>query len=424
MDVIVIGGGIVGLSSAYALAQRGASVRLFEKGSLGMGSTARSAGGIRSQFETPVNVALSLASKRVWNEFEERFGVDIGYRKTGYLFLARSEAVAGTFRENVRMQQRLGADSEFLDPAEAGEICEGLITEQFVAATYNGDDGFADPNLAVQGYAGAAREAGVDIRTGTAVTGLLTDGDAVVGVETAEERHDAEFVVNAGGPCAREIGAMAGVDLPIHPRRRQIAVVDATRPVPEDDPLTIDLETGSYFRPEREGAALVGGHFDDEDPDQDPDEYDDSMELDWAADAVEGADVVVTATTSSEPVFPADALQDGALVVAIGAYTAEMQEVEAAVYERAGRVFADVPAEVAETGDLLAADLDEPDLVPLGDLLAAGDGDRSGERSVSGEAFDDDLVVVKSVGSATLDATAGAAIYEAAEGAGTDVSME
>ena len=289
MDVIVIGGGIVGLSSAYALAQRGASVRLFEKDSLGMGSTARSAGGIRSQFETPVNVALSLASKRVWNEFEERFGVDIGYRKTGYLFLARSEAVAGTFRENVRMQQRLGADSEFLDPAEAGEICEGLITEQFAAATYNGDDGFADPNLAVQGYAGAAREAGVDIRTGTAVTGLLTDGDAVVGVETAEERHDADFLINAGGPCARGIGAMAGVDLPIHPRRRQIAVIDATRPVPEDDPLTIDLETGSYFRPEREGAALVGGHFDDEDPDQDPDEYDDSMELDWAADAVERA---------------------------------------------------------------------------------------------------------------------------------------
>ena len=289
MDVIVIGGGIVGLSSAYALAQRGASVGLFEKDSLGMGSTARSAGGIRSQFETPVNVALSLASKRVWNEFEERFGVDIGYRKTGYLFLARSEDVAETFRENVRMQQRLGADSEFLDPAEAGEICEGLITEQFVAATYNGDDGFADPNLAVQGYASAAREAGVDIRTGTAVTGLVTDGDAVVGVETAEERHDADFLINAGGPCAREIGAMAGVDLPIHPRRRQIAVVDATRPVPEDDPLTIDLETGSYFRPEREGAALVGGHFDDEDPDQDPDEYDDSMELDWAADAVERA---------------------------------------------------------------------------------------------------------------------------------------
>ena len=289
MDVIVIGGGIVGLSASYYLAERGADVRLFEKGSLGNGSTARSAGGIRSQFDTAVNVELSLASKRVWNAFEDRFGVDMAYRKTGYLFLARSEAVAEMFRENVQMQRDLGAESEFLTPEEAREHCEGLSAEQFVAATYNGDDGFADPNLAVQGYAGGVREAGVDIRTGTAVTDLRQDGEAVVGVVTGDGRFDADFVVNAGGPYATEIGRMAGASLPIHPRRRQIAVVDATRPVPEDDPLTIDLETGSYFRPEREGAALVGGHFAEDDPDQDPDSHDDSMELAWAADAVERA---------------------------------------------------------------------------------------------------------------------------------------
>ena len=289
MDVIVIGGGIVGLSASYYLAERGADVRLFEKGSLGNGSTARSAGGIRSQFDTAVNVELSLASKRVWNAFEDRFGVDMAYRKTGYLFLARSEAVAETFRENVQMQRDLGAESEFLTPEEAREHCEGLSAEQFVAATYNGDDGFADPNLAVQGYAGGVREAGVDIRTGTAVTDLRQDGEAVVGVVTGDGRFGADFVVNAGGPYATEIGRMAGASLPIHPRRRQIAVVDATRPVPEDDPLTIDLETGSYFRPEREGAALVGGHFAEDDPDQDPDSHDDSMELAWAADAVERA---------------------------------------------------------------------------------------------------------------------------------------
>jgi len=286
MDVTVIGGGIVGLSAAYYLAERDADVTLYEKGSLGMGSTARSAGGIRSQFETPVNVELSLASKRVWNEFESAFGVDIAYRKTGYLLLARSQAVAETFREEVRMQRDLGAVSEFLSPEEATAHCEGLVADRFVGATYNGDDGFADPNLAVQGYAGAAREAGVDIRTGTAVTGMRQKSDAVVGIETEEARHRADFVVNAGGPHARQLGAMAGVELPIRPRQRQIAVVDATVPVPEGDPLTIDLETGSYFRPEREGAALVGGHFADSDPDQDPDDYDDSMEMAWAADAV------------------------------------------------------------------------------------------------------------------------------------------
>ncbi|SDJ48101.1 sarcosine oxidase subunit beta [Halovenus aranensis] len=293
MDVSVIGGGIVGLSAAYNLATRGADVTLFEKGSLGAGSTARAAGGIRAQFSTPVNVELSLASKSVWNSFEADFGVDIGLRKTGYLFLARSEAIAERFEENVRMQQRCGADSEFLTPDAATEYCPGLDPDPFVGATYNADDGIADPNLAVQGYAGAAREAGVDIRTGTAVTDLQCDGEQVTGVCVEDdgdtERHDSEFVVNAAGVWAGRVGAMAGVDLPISPRRRQIAVVDPSQAVGESVPLTIDLETGSYFRPERDGIALVGGHFDGPDPPQDPDRFDEDVDIDWAAEAVERA---------------------------------------------------------------------------------------------------------------------------------------
>ncbi|GAB3419484.1 FAD-binding oxidoreductase [Haloparvum alkalitolerans] len=303
MDVLVCGGGIVGLAAAYELAERGADVTLCEKGSLGGGSTARAAGGIRSQFSTRVNVELSLASKPVWEGFEERFGVDIGLRKNGYLFLARSEATAERFRENVRMQRELGAASELLTPAEAAERCPGLDPDPFVAATYNPDDGVADPNLAVQGYAGAAREAGVEIRTGAVVTDVLREesrgSGRVVGAEVradggeigeqATDRLAVDYVVNAAGAWASRVGELAGVDLPISPRRRQIAVVEPSTPVPESVPLTIDLETGSYFRPEREGIALVGGHFAEPDPDADPDGYDEGMDIDWAAEAVERA---------------------------------------------------------------------------------------------------------------------------------------
>lgn len=294
MDVLVIGGGIVGLSSAYYLAERGADVTLYEAGSLGAGSTARAAGGIRSQFSTAVNVELSLESKTVWNTFESTFGVDIGLRKNGYLFLARSEATAEQFRENVRMQRGLGAESEFITPAEATEHCQGLEPSHFVGATYNPDDGIADPNLAMQGYAGAARELGVDIQTGVAVTDVHREGERVVGVEVESdgttEHVDADFVVNATGAWASRIGAMADIELPISPRRRQIAVVDPSPAVPETVPLTIDLETGSYFRPEREGIALVGGHFeDDDDPEMDPDFFDEEMDIDWAVNAVEMA---------------------------------------------------------------------------------------------------------------------------------------
>jgi sarcosine oxidase subunit beta len=298
MEVIVVGGGIVGLSAAHYVADRGADVTLYERGSLGTGSTARAAGGIRSQFSTPVNVELSLASKRVWDAFEDAFGVDIGLRKTGYLFAARREATAERFRENVRMQRDRGAESAFLAPADAVEHCPGLDPDPFVGATHNPDDGVADPNLAVQGYATAAREGGVDLRTGVAVTDVHRERGRVVGVEVSDgggpERHEADVVVNAAGAWAARVGALAGVDLPISPRRRQIAVVDPSQRVPASVPLTIDLDTGSYFRPEGDDLALVGGHFDDADPEQDPDDYDDDMDLEWAANAVERAAAYTT----------------------------------------------------------------------------------------------------------------------------------
>ena len=286
-----MGGGIVGLSSAYYLANMGANVTLCEKGALGMQSTARSAGGIRSQFSAPVNIELSIVSREVWNRFEEQFGVDIAYRKSGYLFLARNDTTAEQFRKNVTTQNDLGVESKFLSPEDVTEFCPGLLSERFTAATYNATDGYADPNLAVQGYAEHARRVGVDIRTKTAVVDLRTDGTRVTGVETENEAIDSKFVVNAAGAWASELGAMVGDSLPIEPRRRQVAIVDPTKALPEDLPFTIDLDTGSYFRPEREGAALVGGHFADEDEDQpvNPSNYSTSMDLNWAATAVEHA---------------------------------------------------------------------------------------------------------------------------------------
>lgn len=315
MNAVVVGGGIVGAASAYYLAARGVDVVLCEKGSLGSGSTERSAGGIRTQFSTRVNVDLSLASLDVWDRFEETFGVDIAHRRPGYLFLARDDDTAEAFRENVRMQNERGAESEYLDPGEARERCPGLRTGAFVGATYSPTDGFADPGLALRGFSQAAQEAGVDVRTKTPVTdvyreggderdengrgggrgeGAGRDGGRVVGVEAGGERIEADVVVNAAGAWSARVAELAGVDLPVSPRRRQVLVVDPETPVPESVPLTIDLDTGSYFRPEREGAALVGGHFSEADPEVDPDRYSQSIDLDWAATAIERAADVAT----------------------------------------------------------------------------------------------------------------------------------
>ncbi|WP_410766215.1 NAD(P)/FAD-dependent oxidoreductase [Haloferax sp. DFSO60] len=289
MHVLIVGGGVVGLACAHALCDRGVHVTVCEAGTLGAGSTGRAAGGIRTQFSTRVNVELSLASIPVWDSFEHAFGVDIDYRKTGYLFVARREETAATFRDNVSMQNDAGAQSELLSPEEAKIHLPELRAEQFVAATYSPLDGIADPHSAVQGFAEAVRSVGGDIRTKTPVTGLSRDGDMWV-VETPDETLKANYVVNAAGAWSRDVGALAGLELPIAPRRRQAAVVEPERPLPADAPLTIDLDTGSYFRPERDETALVGGHFSANDPDVDPERFDQSMDIEWAVEATERAD--------------------------------------------------------------------------------------------------------------------------------------
>ena len=287
MRVIVVGGGIVGCSSAYYLSKRGADVVLCERSNIGAGSTERSAGGIRAQFSTPVNVALSRASMRVWDRFEEEFDADISHRRSGSLPRQRG-GFCGRTRGDGRDQNECGVQSELLTPEEAREVCPGLGADLFRAATYSPDDGFADPHLALQAFATRAREVGADIRTGVEVTGVLGDSTGIEGVETTDGPIHADFVVNAAGPWASRVATMAGLDLPISPERRQMAVVDPETPVPESVPLTIDLDTGSYFRPEREGAALVGGHFGG-DTTADPNAYDRTTDLDWTIEAVEKA---------------------------------------------------------------------------------------------------------------------------------------
>ncbi|WP_224448374.1 ornithine cyclodeaminase family protein [Haloprofundus salilacus] len=131
--------------------------------------------------------------------------------------------------------------------------------------------------------------------------------------------------------------------------------------------------------------------------------------------AVSGANVVVTATTSTEPVFPGSALDSGTLVVAVGAYTPEMRELDSETVERAARIFADVPEEAAETGDVADVGLSEADLTPLSDVF----------EGKLGRESDAEILVVASVGTAVLDAATAAHVYEAAESedAGREVEL-
>jgi len=287
-SVVVVGGGIIGLASAYYLEQRGADVTVLEKSSIGAGNTGRANGGIRVQFTSPVSSALSMESIYVWESFEESFGVDIKYRRPGYLFLARTESTAEQFRENVAKQNEQDIPSRFVTPQEAKDLCPGLYFDEFNGGSYCPIDGIADPHLALQGFSAAARESGAEIRTKTKVVDVLqNDSGGVTGVETESETIRADFVVNASGAWAKQVGEMVGLDLPIAPKRRKLMVVEPEEPVGEDVPFTIDSDLGVHFRPEREGAAVAGGHFTDVDPEEDPDNFSTSTSIDWSAEVIE-----------------------------------------------------------------------------------------------------------------------------------------
>lgn len=258
-DVVVVGGGIVGVSAAYHLAHAGAGrVVLLERAdTLGSGSTAACAGGFRYQFSSEVNVRLSLASVPKILGFEEEHGIPLDVWQDGYLFLIRDEVAWSAFTTAAELQRSLGVDVRLVDPGEAGELAPGIALEGLAGATFCPDDGIADPSGLTSGYATVARRAGAEIRTGVTVRAIRTVGGGVRGVETTSGSIDAPVVVNAAGPWAAQLSATADVELPIEPIPRNVVVTGPFPGVPQRRTLVIDAATSFYFH--REGAGVLMG---------------------------------------------------------------------------------------------------------------------------------------------------------------------
>jgi sarcosine oxidase subunit beta len=266
-DVVVVGGGVVGVSTAYHLAEAGAgSVVLVEReDAVGTGSTGRCAGGFRHQFSSRVNVELSLASVPMIVGFAETHGLPLDVAQDGYLFLLRNKDELATFRVAGDLQRSLGVDARELTPEEAAELVPGLALDGVLAATYCPDDGIADPGGLTLGYATVARRAGADLRLGVTVTDVVTDGERVTGVATSDGSIAAPVVVNAAGPWAGALAASAGVVLPLEPIPRNVVTTGAFPRVPERRTLVIDAGTSCYFHREGEGLLIGMG-----DPDERP----------------------------------------------------------------------------------------------------------------------------------------------------------
>ena len=248
----MIGGGALGAATAYHLRRLGVrDVVLLERDALASGSTSKAAGGIRAQFADELNIRIALRSL---DEFES-FADEISFRQHGYLFLLDSSADVETFRAALAVQQSLGVTSRELSPAEARELVPQLEVDDLLAATYCARDGYATPEAVVQHY---ARESGAVIRQGCAVTGIDVRSGRIVGVETTDGPIATDTVICCAGVWSREVGALAGVSLPVEGEARSMWFTPQDGGLPERVPLTIDFSTGFYFHREGPGLAFGG----------------------------------------------------------------------------------------------------------------------------------------------------------------------
>lgn len=277
-EIVIIGGGAMGTSTAYHLARAGVTdVVLVESHDLAAGSSGKPLGGVRGQFSDAANIELGARSLHAFKTFDQTFGTDIGLREVGYLFLLRrTEDVAG-FEASVALQNTMGVPSRMITPAEAQALCPYTSADALVAATYSASDGFARPRVVVRGWADAAAALGAEVRTHCPVLGIdeAADGSGYV-VRTDHGDITTATVICAAGAWSPHIGAMVGVNLPIEPLRRQIAF---TPPLPAnapDVPFTIDYSTTAYFHRSDDAGMLLGIA----DPDQAVG-YDTSLSTGW-----------------------------------------------------------------------------------------------------------------------------------------------
>ena len=255
-DIIIIGGGVIGLSTACYLASSMKSrILVLEKDRLGEGSTGRCAGGIRLQFATEINIRFSLISHRIYEHFRDEFGVDIGFKQYGYSFLATTDDELKLFENNCRLQQRFSIPVELLSREELKKEWPFLHVDDLAGGTFCPRDGYAGPNEVVQGFYRKGKEKGVHYHENEEALQLESDADGITGVRTAKEWYPCRTVINAAGPYASVVAGMAGLELPVKPYRRQLFFTTPFSALPDRLPLTVDFHRGWYFR--REGAGLL-----------------------------------------------------------------------------------------------------------------------------------------------------------------------
>ena len=255
-DVVIVGGGVMGASAAFHLAEAGVSVVLLERGELAGGSTSRAAGGVRANFSDELNISLGKRSLELFADFPQRPGQEIDLHRSGYLFVLTRPEDVDLFTASVALQNSLGVESRMIDVEEACRLSPLLDPEGVLAAAWSPNDGHCTPESVVMGYASGARRHGAVVRTGVEVTGIDSTGGEISAVHSTDGTVQTQCVIDCAGAWSPQIAAYVGVDLPVTPYKRELLI---TEPMAEpiDMAFTIDYATTFYWH--REGPGILSG---------------------------------------------------------------------------------------------------------------------------------------------------------------------
>ncbi|MEO5857459.1 MAG: FAD-binding oxidoreductase [Pyrinomonadaceae bacterium] len=250
-QIVIIGGGVVGASVAFHLAERGVrDVLILEReAEQGRGSTGAATGGVRAQFETDINIKMSMYSI----DFLKNWDHDCEYDPKGYLFFATTGEQLDYLESNVEKQRSLGVkDVNVIDPGEIARIVPGMNCSDIVGGTFGQHDGFINPLAIMRGFTDGAIRGGASIEFGVEVLGLKVEGGRITSVGTSKGIVECDSAVICTGARAAEIAGTAEINLPVSPQRRQIVWSRTREPLPKDLPMVIDIGTGFHFRPARD----------------------------------------------------------------------------------------------------------------------------------------------------------------------------
>ena len=281
-DVVIVGGGVMGCSLLYHLAQRGATqALLLEREVLGAGSTGLSQAICRMHYSNPITASMAWSSLQVYNNFPELVGGDSGFVKTGYLVVVE-DVDRPSLELNIAMQQELGINVGLVKGDELRELAPMMQTFEGESFAWEPESGYANPYLVTRSFADRARELGAEIAMRSPATGIEISGGRVRAVLTEEGRVATPVAVIAAGPWANSLTAGVGVEFPLVPVRHQVAL--ATRPTDllPGHPIVGDIAQSLSFRPESPTLTMIGFAEDEAEVDN----YDQGIDQAHAADAL------------------------------------------------------------------------------------------------------------------------------------------